>query len=29
LVDANHQPVDKGTVAFDVPKTAAAIEKHH
>jgi hypothetical protein len=24
LVDANHQPVDKGTVAFDVPKTSAA-----
>ena len=24
LVDANHQPVDKGTVAFDVPKKAAA-----
>ena len=23
LVDANHQPVDKGTVTFDVPKTAA------
>jgi hypothetical protein len=24
LVDANHQPVDKGTVTFDVPKKAAA-----
>ena len=24
LVDANHQPVDKGTVEFDVPKTSAA-----
>ena len=24
LVDANHQPVDKGAVAFDVPKNAAA-----
>ena len=24
LVDANHQLVDKGTVAFDVPKKAAA-----
>ncbi len=24
LVDANHQPVDKGSVAFDVPKKAAA-----
>jgi uncharacterized protein DUF6130 len=24
LVDANHQPVDKGTVTFDVPKNAAA-----
>jgi hypothetical protein len=24
LVDADHQPVDKGTVTFDVPKTAAA-----
>jgi hypothetical protein len=24
LVDANHQAVDKGTVAFDVPKTSAA-----
>jgi hypothetical protein len=23
LVDANHQPVDKGTVTFDVPKKAA------
>ena len=23
LVDANHQPVAKGTVTFDVPKTAA------
>jgi hypothetical protein len=24
LVDANHQPVDKGTVTFDVPKKATA-----
>ena len=24
LVDANHQPVDKGTVTFDVPKKAAS-----
>ena len=24
LVDANHQPVDKGTVTFDVPQKAAA-----
>ena len=24
LVDANHQPVDKGTVTFDVPRKAAA-----
>ena len=24
LVDANHQAVDKGTVAFDVPKASAA-----
>ena len=24
LVDANHQPVDKGTVTFDVPTKAAA-----
>jgi hypothetical protein len=24
LVDANHQPVDKGTVTFDVPKKAQA-----
>ena len=24
LVDANHQPVDKGAVTFDVPKKAAA-----
>ena len=24
LVDANHQPVDKGTVTFDVPTRAAA-----
>jgi Family of unknown function (DUF6130) len=24
LVDANHQPVDKGTVTFDVPKKAEA-----
>jgi hypothetical protein len=24
LVDANHQPVDKGTVAFEVPKTSTA-----
>jgi hypothetical protein len=24
LVDANHQPVDKGTVTFDVPKPAMA-----
>ena len=24
LVDANHQPVDKGSVTFDVPKTAAS-----
>jgi Family of unknown function (DUF6130) len=24
LVDANHQPVDKGTVAFEVPKPSAA-----
>ena len=24
LVDANHQPVDKGTVTFVVPKNAAA-----
>lgn len=24
LVDANHQPVDQGTVTFDVPKKAAA-----
>lgn len=24
LVDANHQPVDKGTVTFDVPEKAAA-----
>jgi hypothetical protein len=24
LVDPNHQPVDKGTVTFDVPKKAAA-----
>jgi hypothetical protein len=24
LVDANHQPVDKGTITFDVPKNAAA-----
>ena len=24
LVDANHQPVDKGTTTFDVPKKAAA-----
>jgi hypothetical protein len=24
LVDANHQPVDKGTVTFDVPAKAAA-----
>ena len=23
LVDANHQPVDKGTVTFDVPKKAS------
>jgi hypothetical protein len=23
LVDANHQPIDKGTVAFEVPKSAA------
>ena len=25
LVDANHQPVDKGAVTFDVPKIAAAV----
>jgi hypothetical protein len=24
LVDANHQPIDKGSVTFDVPKKAAA-----
>jgi hypothetical protein len=24
LVDANHQPVDKGTITFEVPKKAAA-----
>jgi hypothetical protein len=24
LVDANHQPVDKGTIAFEVPERAAA-----
>jgi hypothetical protein len=24
LVDANHQPLDRGTVTFDVPKKAAA-----
>jgi len=24
LVDPNHQPVDKGTVTFDIPKKAAA-----
>lgn len=24
LVDPNHQPIDKGTVTFDVPKKAAA-----
>ena len=24
LVDANHQPVDKGTITFDVPKKSAA-----
>jgi hypothetical protein len=24
LVDANHQPVDKGTITFEVPKNAAA-----
>ncbi len=24
LVDANHQPVDKGTIAFEVPQNAAA-----
>ena len=24
LVDANHQPVDKGTITFDVPKKTAA-----
>jgi hypothetical protein len=24
LVDADHQPVDKGAVTFDVPKNAAA-----
>ena len=24
LVDANHQPLDKGTVTFDVPTKAAA-----
>jgi hypothetical protein len=23
LVDANHQPIDKGTVTFEVPKKAA------
>ena len=26
LVDANHQPVDKGAVTFDVPKKAVAGE---
>ena len=26
LVDANHRPIDKGTVTFDVPKNAAAGE---
>jgi hypothetical protein len=28
LVDANHQPLDKGTITFVVPEKAAA-EKHH
>ena len=29
LVDANHQLVDKGTVRFDVPQTAATVTNHH
>ena len=32
LVDANHQPIDKGTVTFEVPKNASAdvpsVRKH-